>query len=593
MAAALLAALIVAGCASPPPRPQSVARGDYESVKAYLASLIQYEMKKRDVTGLSIALVDDQNIAWAEGFGYADQAAKIPATSDTVYRAGSISKLFTATAAMQLAERGRLDLDAPLSAYLPQFGIKSRFAGTGAITPRTLMTHHSGLPRDLLQGMWVEDPEPFTAVAQRMRDEYTAYPPNYVFSYSNLGFTLLGHVLEQAGGAQFAVQLERGLLQPLGMTGSSLSPLPDSRWMAKAYRNGVEANESPLRDVPAGGLNTSVRDLSRFLMMVFADGRSGAGRIVRPETLREMLRPQNDAVALDQGFQVGLGWMLSGMGDIDIQGAGLVAHHAGATLHYHAQLIVLPEHKLGVVVLSNSASAREAVNKIATESLKLALEAKAGIAQPRRPAKPDGASSLSRQDLDRYAGYYATAYGLARVMPSGSQLRAEVSGKSFDLIPRPGGELGIRYRLFGIFPVEPEELAQYGLSRAAVSGRELLLVGSRGQKLIFGEKIAPAPVADAWLRRTGEYEIVNRARDALQIDKIEVRQRDGFLTVELSFAVPTKGSLTIALAPLSDKEALVTGLGMSPGAGESVRAVLVDGEERLAYSGYLARRKTK
>jgi CubicO group peptidase (beta-lactamase class C family) len=180
---ALLAVAILAGCASRPLPPQSVARGDYEPVKAYLAALIQYEMKKRDVTGLSIALVDDRTILWAEGFGYADQAAKIPATSDTVYRAGSISKLFTATAAMQLAERGRLDIDAPLSASLPQFGIKSRFAGAGAITPRTIMTHHSGLPRDLLQGMWVEAPEPFTAVAHRIRDEYAAYPPNYVFSY--------------------------------------------------------------------------------------------------------------------------------------------------------------------------------------------------------------------------------------------------------------------------------------------------------------------------------------------------------------------------------------------------------------------------
>jgi CubicO group peptidase (beta-lactamase class C family) len=593
IATALLAAAILAGCASPPPRPQSVARGDYESVKAYLASLIQYEMKKRDVTGLSIALVDDQTIAWAEGFGYADEAAKIPATSDTVYRAGSVSKLFTATAAMQLAERGRLDIDAPLSAFLPQFSIRSRFPGAGAITARMLMTHHSGLPSNLLQGMWVESPEPFTAVAHRIRDEYAAYPPNYVFSYSNLGFTLLGHAIEQAAGAPFAVQLERSLLQPLGMTGSSFSPLlPSSRWMAKAYRDGVEENEGPLRDVPAGGLNTSVRDLSRFLMMVFADGRSGGERILQPETLREMLRPQNRAVALDQGFQVGLGWMLSGLGHIDIQGAGRVAHHAGATLHYQAQLIALPDHKLGVVVLSNTAGAREAVNKIASESLKLALEAKAGIAPPSRPAAPDSAGSLSREDQDRYAGYYATALGLARVTPNGGRLRAEVSGKSFDLAPRPGGELGVRYRLFGIFPVAPEALAQFGLSRAVVSGREVLLVGSRGQKLIFGERIAPAPIPDAWLRRTGEYEVANGVGDELHAG-IEVRQRDGFLTVELSFTIPSIGSLTLALAPLSDSEAIVTGLGMSPGAGETVRAVMVDGEECLAFSGYLARRRTK
>ena len=109
-------------------------------------------MKKNSVTGLSIALVDDQRIVWAEGFGYADQEKKIPATADTLYRVGSISKLFTDTAAMQLVEQGKLDIDQPLKKYIPNFSIKSRYPDTAEITPRQLMTHHSGLPRDRLKG---------------------------------------------------------------------------------------------------------------------------------------------------------------------------------------------------------------------------------------------------------------------------------------------------------------------------------------------------------------------------------------------------------------------------------------------------------
>jgi hypothetical protein len=325
--------------------------------------------------------------------------------------------------------------------------------------------------------------------------------------------------------------------------------------------------------------------------MVLAGGRSGGERILKRETLHEMLRAQNDAVALEQGFQIGLGWILSGVGEIDFENAGPVAHHGGATLHYHSQLIALPDHKLGVVVLSNSASARPAVNRIATEALNLALEAKAGIAQPKRPSAQSGAVSLSRDELDRYAGDYATALGLARISPNGGKLRAEVSGKSFDLVPQAGNRLGVRYRLFGLFPIELEELAQFGLSRASVSGREVVMVESRQRKMIVGEKIAPAPIPDAWLHRVGEYEIASGAGNALGIGKIEVRHRGGFLTVGLSFSFPTEGTLTLALAPLSDKEALITGLGMSPGAGETVRAITVDGEEHLAYSGYLVRKK--
>ena len=112
--------------------------------------------------------------------------------------------------------------------------------------------------------------------------------------------------------------------------------------------------------------------------MVFAGGRAGGKLVIKPETLAEMLRPQAENVPLDLDYRVGLGWQLSGLGSIDIKNAGTVAHHAGATINYHGMLIILPEHKLGAVVLSNSATSGPAVNKIAEEMLKLALEAKAG-----------------------------------------------------------------------------------------------------------------------------------------------------------------------------------------------------------------------
>lgn len=110
----ILPFVLLAGCANAPQRPASVTRGDYATTREYVTRLIQHEMKKNSVEGLSIALVDDQRIVWAEGFGYADEAKNIPATAYTIYRVGSISKLFTDTAAMQLAEQGKLDIDQPL-----------------------------------------------------------------------------------------------------------------------------------------------------------------------------------------------------------------------------------------------------------------------------------------------------------------------------------------------------------------------------------------------------------------------------------------------------------------------------------------------
>ncbi len=126
---------------------------NYERVKEATSELIRKEMKKNNVIGLSIALVDDQRVAWAQGFGYADENRGIPAAPETIYKIGSITKLFTASAVMRLAEQGKLDIDRPLQTYLPEFSMRSRFPDQKPITLRDLMTHHSGLPANFLKGM--------------------------------------------------------------------------------------------------------------------------------------------------------------------------------------------------------------------------------------------------------------------------------------------------------------------------------------------------------------------------------------------------------------------------------------------------------
>src|SRR5512141_2486224 len=222
----LLAASII-GCSGSPTRPETIGRGDYTKVAEYVSALIRHEMRKRNVTGLSIALVDDQRVVWAEGFGYADKAGNVPASPETVYRAGSISKLFTATAAMQLAERGMLDIDQPLNDYLPGFSIRTRFADSATVTPRSIMTHHSGLPSDYLKGMWTRNPESFTRVADYVKDEYAANPPGTVFSCSRRGVTLSGDAIGTVARRDCASHVRDELLLPLGMTRSSFSPSGD------------------------------------------------------------------------------------------------------------------------------------------------------------------------------------------------------------------------------------------------------------------------------------------------------------------------------------------------------------------------------
>ena len=577
----LTAAALVA-CGVAPVKPEHIARGDYAAATQYLSKLIQSEMRRADVTGLSVALVDDQKIVWSQGFGFADQSTGLAATDNTVYRVGSVSKLFAATAVMQLAEQGKLDIDQPLQTYLPEFSIKTRFADAGPITPRNIMTHHSGLPGDRLNGMWTRHPESFTKLAATLKDDYTAYPPNFVSAYSNLGITLLGHAVQNVSGTDYAMHMQRSLLQPMGMGSSAFALGPDPS--TKAYRAGVEAEELPLRDVPAGGLNSNVVDLSRFMQMVFADGRSNGQQIVKPQTLAEMLRPQNLGVALDLDARFGLGWMLGG----HLDGGGVVAHHAGATVLHRAELALLPQHKLGVVVLSNSASAGGVVQLVAREALKLALQAKTGIKPaptptPTTTTDQPGATSAAL-DLDAYAGYYDTAFGFAKISKSGDHLVAEVRGRQTELIPVGEGRARLQYKLLGWLPLPIPELKNTVLSRANISGRELVIATTHNRRFVAGEKLKPVALSEHWTRRLGEYELLNGDDSPGLPKKIALAQHEGFLAIEFD------GFRAVTIAPISDSEALILGLGR--GKQETIRMLSVDGSERLAYSGYLLKKKT-
>lgn len=588
----VLIAATLGGCASVPPPAPVIAHGDTDAVRAYMTQQIRERMAKYDVTGLSIALVDDQQVVWSEGFGYADKANKLPATADTVYRVGSITKLFTATAAMQLAEEGRFDIDKPLQTWLPEFSIKSRFSGTPPITPRMLMTHHSGLPSDLQNGMWTAHPKPFTTIVSQLKDEYAAYPPNTVLSYSNLGVTLLGHAMQQAAGEDYAALVTRRLLQPLGMTHSVLTPQPDSPGMSKAYRKGSEEAEPALRDVPAGGLNSSVTDLARFLEMIFADGRAGGQQIVKPAALAEMLRVQNADIALDRGQPIGLGWFLMPLDGVDAEAAGPTISHSGATMLYQARMIALPKHKLGVIVLANSPSARGVVNSVAAETLKLALQAKAGIAPAPRERSPNSIRLLSDDDLKAFTGHYATPFGFATVEGNGYNLRADLGGKRFGLILRQDGYLGLQYRLLGMIPLPVDALDDLGLSRENIAGHEVLLAHSHGHAVIAGEKITPVPLSDAWLSRTGEYKIVNAEEgSAFLPDKIALKERDGFLVVEATVRDISSEPVRMAVAPVSDTELVVLGLGRQMG--ETIRVVPAADGEQVLYSGYVLKKVKK
>ncbi|MBC8279871.1 MAG: beta-lactamase family protein, partial [Chloroflexi bacterium] len=567
--------------ATPEPPPPTVST-DYSSVTAELSEQIQGIVDATGITGLSIALVDDQEMVWAEGFGFADKENGIKATPETVYGVASVSKLFTATAIMQLAENGKLDIDQPLQNQIPGFSINSRFADSDSITARNTMTHHSGLPGNLLSGMVTtgdnEVPiveSAFDGLMQEIETEYVTRSANTTFAYSNLGYGVLGHAVEQSSGQGFIKYTDEAILRPLGMNSSSFTITPEIEQLrSKEYRNGEEVTHVWFRDLPAGALSTNVEDLSRFMMMVFGEGELDDQRILKAETLAEMLTPQHGDIPLDLDVQWGLGWWLIPAG---LDYAGRNAWHSGGEGMWNSLLYTLPDHKLGVVVLTNSAEGAGPEFQIATTVLEQALAAKTGLEKPKVEA-PE-VISLSANESNSYTGRYTTSLGRMDVRVDGDDLYVDVLGTSFKLLPHPEGQ----------FSIEGLPWSEAQMTIRTVEGRTVLkLFGFAVGGLGFGERIEPSPVPQAWLDRLGAYENSNgKAGFTDFFSGIQLRYEDDFLVMDFRCAIECE-RIVFPIGTISDDEAVILGVGRFRG--ETVNFVEIDGEEHLAYSGYLFRK---
>jgi CubicO group peptidase (beta-lactamase class C family) len=558
------------------------AREAAATIRKDLAPLIGAAQKRFKIPGMSVVLVRGAEVLWSEGFGLADVARRRSATANTLYRAGSLAKPLTAIGVMQLADKDLVDIDQTLAAYLPAFSIRSRFdTSAEPITVRSVLTHHGGLPTDLTKGMWTE--QPFTAVATKLREEYTCFPPNLVFSYSNVGYTLLGHLVQQVSGLPYSRYMEQRVLRPLGMMRSVFRSRPQAAGdVAKGFRNGREMALLPIRDLPATGLSTSAADLGRFMKAMLV-GRSPNGeRFLESATIREILEPQNEDVDLDLDVIVGLGWFLEKDG---VPGGGITARHGGTTLGFSAEMILLPEKGLGVAVLANGDGSRNVTAQLAEEILARMLAAK--------PTSFSAERFVSRVKKGRSdyratapAGNYATDFGLISIRPRDAKLCACIVDETFDLIPYPNGWLGIDQSAARSRSSSLRPLADLRFRTERIDGHEVVVAQKSGKRILLGEKIPATPVPEIWRERVGHYQLLN-PDPGFPLTEPQVKMRHGQLCMSYKLPLLSPKTIQVPLQPISDTEAIILGLGRMRG--ETLRAVVVDGDEHLRYSGFEGR----
>lgn len=399
---ATYAAIVLFFCArsvSAEVQPNIPARTDYTLIAAGLKSVIEREIRDKQLPAFSIALVDGNEIVWAQGFGYQDPEKKISATAQTVYRVGSVSKLFTDIAIMKMVQSGKINLDAPVDNYVPDFQPHNPFGA--AITLRELMSHRSGLLREPPIGSYFDPSEPtLQATVRSMNTTGLVYAPGTHLKYSNAGIAVVGYVLQQLNHRSFPEYLKQTVLLPMGMRESSFLPEPSLvRNLAKAYMWSYDGLRFPaptfeLGLAPAGCMYSTVTDLAQFLVVLFNGGRGPNGQVIGRDTLEQMWAPQFVKEGAKTGF--GLGFQVS-----ELEGHRLVGH-GGAIYGFATEVVGLPGEKLGVVTVTTMDAANAVTNAVAKQALESMLAQHSGKPLPRYESTTSVPVELARKIAGRY-----------------------------------------------------------------------------------------------------------------------------------------------------------------------------------------------
>ena len=310
--------------------------------QSQISQAVSTFMAATGTPGLSVAVVLNGHPTWSSGFGLADLENLVPATSVTLFRLASISKPITATAALQLWERGKLDLDAPVQKYCPAFPRKE-----SPITTRELLNHLGGIRwynADHFHDIPIDSARHFTSIEESLtlfEDDPLAAPPGTKFVYSTYGYTVVGCVLEGASGQKYIDYVTENIFHPAAMSVTR----PDDFFAIIPHRtrgyhkdfDGVVLDSS--YKIPGGGWLSSADDIARFATAILADS------LVKRPTRALMWTAGKTSGG--QTLDYGLGWHIQSRYDLTLYS------HTGGQQGTSTALLLAPERQAAVVVLSN------------------------------------------------------------------------------------------------------------------------------------------------------------------------------------------------------------------------------------------------
>jgi len=534
------------------------------------------ELHKNDVNNAAYAVFTDDSTIFQGAFS--NKGTTVDGNSP--FLIGSVTKVFTAVAVMQLYEQGKIDIDKPVSVYVPDFAINQRFPDSGPITIRAVLTHHAGIPSDYYLHKFSKKQHDFNEILPYLNSQYTCFPVGEIWAYSNLGYALLGILIERAGGLKYEDYVVRNIFTPLGMKNSGFySDFEKQKHLAIAYNSGEKTYEYPLMDKPAGAIYSTVNDMVLFCR-AFIDKKEN---LLKNATLENMYEIQNRENLLDLDHRMAICFNFKNKA----YELGRVFEHGGATMYHRAQMVIAPDAGLAAIMLSDSPAGKDNAWKL--DEQVMVEYCKANLLVPDKALNPEKIKQftpISSKNLVQFAGNYAMPGMVCKFEWKNGYLSPTINGQNFYLAPHDSNSFVPARRFLGMMLKSKK---MYFLLEEINGEKHFIQAMPWGGLNIIGTQFNPEPIPQIYQNRTGNYTIINTDdEDVPSLEKISICIEDGVLLLKYGFnpEMSFGQDASLALDIIDDSVSFVMGYGR--GGGESV--VFDKNGETFQYMGLTLKR---
>ena len=561
--------LLCLNCSSLHPDRPVFEKGDFPGAVSVLDTIIRNNLKQQRIPGAAVALVHEGRVIFSRCYGYGDTGKEVAITEDTYFMVGSLTKSFTALAVLKLIEQGKINPHADIRKYIPDFSIKNLYDGEVPITVNHLLTHTSGLMIDYYAHLTGEKKYSNADLLSQLRNEYLCFKPGSVSKYSNIGYRLLGMMIEQVTGERFESYLGKEVFEPLGLNKSSFGYTDDmAPHMSKGHNGDTEITRVDNEDKSASGLFSTLKDMTVFLKFLSSEAIPSTGGINHDNIIDSIIKNANPAIDTfyDSKNIYSSGWYLN---SYQFQGVHTVLSSSGNINGFSTAMTYLPEERLGIIVLTNSSLGWKANMDIIARGLRGMIDATRGPGT-RGPDIENQKNIESTAEYESLCGRYVGFGPIVDIFQKENRLYAKFKGPAALLIPEGDGVFKPVLRIL-FLDIDVARFTEYESIRFRFGKNR------RGDKFVYmearvGESIFSIPLHHyqkgnipktyghyygAWaLNENDTYP--NILKLYLPTNRLAFFEKDGWPTIKINTWM---GEGLLLLEPLSENLARIAGSG--------------------------------